>query len=100
MIPKPILEVRNLHVIAEQSSQTSEILTDISFNLQKGEILSVIGESGSGLTVLSKSIMNWLPSPLKASEGSVLFRGQNVLNLSIQDLRKFLWKNICLHRIR
>ena len=33
---KPILEVRNLHVIAEQSSKTSEILTDISFNLQKG----------------------------------------------------------------
>lgn len=89
---KPILEVRNLHVIAEQSSKTSEILTDISFNLQKGEILSVIGESGSGLTVLSKSIMNWLPSPLKASEGSVLFRGQNVLNLSIQDLRKFRGK--------
>ena len=36
--------------------------------------------------------MNWLPSPLKASEGSVLFRGQNVLNLSIQDLRKFRGK--------
>ena len=89
---QPILDIRNLHVEAEQSSKNIPILTNISFSLKKGEILSVIGESGSGLTVLSKSIMNWLPRPLFVSKGSVLFRSQNILNLSTQDLRKFRGK--------
>ncbi|MDG2474367.1 MAG: ABC transporter ATP-binding protein [Paracoccaceae bacterium] len=91
-IDKPILTVNKLNVVARSSDKDTAILTDISFNLSKGEILSVIGESGSGLTVLSKSLMNWLPSPLVASKGSVLYRGDNVLNLSTNELRKFRGK--------
>ena len=89
-----ILSVKNLNVAARLTGGDVSILSDISFDLDKGEVLGVIGESGSGLTVLSRSLMNWLPAPLQATSGEVRFRDRNLMELSPQQMRAFRGKEL------
>lgn len=72
---EPVLKVSGLSVAAGGR----EILSDISFELHPREILSVIGESGSGKTVLARAIASWLSDPLRITGGSVRFRGTDLL---------------------
>ncbi|MEZ5824933.1 MAG: ABC transporter ATP-binding protein [Geminicoccaceae bacterium] len=83
----PVMSVKNLSVGAHLASGDVSVLSDISFDVGKGQILGVIGESGSGLTVLSRSILNWLPSPLVATSGEIEFRGRNLLTLPSAEMR-------------
>lgn len=72
-----LLSVRNLTVAADGSSQT--ILDSISFDLNARQILSVIGESGSGKTVLARTVASWLSAPLRVTAGSIHFRGKDLI---------------------
>jgi len=63
-VTKPILEVQNLNAFYRESGQglfgrsgRRQVLYDVSFQLQKGEILGLVGESGTGKTTLSKVIL-------------------------------------------
>lgn len=89
-----ILSVNGLNVDARLATGDVNVLWDISINLAEGEILGVIGESGAGLTVLSRSIMNWLPSPLRVTKGEVRFRGGNLLEVSAAEMRRLRGKEI------
>ncbi len=73
-----LLKVNGLTVVSDNNNGNKSILEDVSFELNPGEILSVIGESGAGKTVLAKTIVNWLPSTLSVSSGEILFRGKNL----------------------
>ncbi|MBO6637988.1 MAG: ABC transporter ATP-binding protein [Roseitalea sp.] len=90
----PVLSVNGLNVDARLATGDVSVLCDISIDVAKGEILGVIGESGSGLTVLSRAIMNWLPSPLQATKGEVNFRGSNLLKVSAAEMRRLRGKEI------
>lgn len=72
---RTLLSVRNLSVMAGDRT----ILDGISFDLQSRQILSVIGESGSGKTVLARTLASWLSAPLRVSGGEVLFGGHDLL---------------------
>ena len=63
-----ILEVQNL----SKRFDATEVLSDISFSLEKGEVLSIIGSSGSGKTTLLRCL-NFLETP---DTGSILVNGQ------------------------
>ncbi|WP_425493326.1 dipeptide ABC transporter ATP-binding protein [Hoeflea prorocentri] len=65
---------------------SAKILNDVSFDLQSGNVLGVIGEAGSGKTVLARALINGLSDPLKISNGAVLFHGSDVLRLSDAEL--------------
>lgn len=84
----PILSVRNLSVDARLASGDVSVLSNLSFDLAEGEIMGVIGESGSGLTVLSRSIIRWLPAPLEVTSGEIEFRGRSLFNMSASETRK------------
>ncbi|WP_283179631.1 ATP-binding cassette domain-containing protein [Gemmobacter sp. 24YEA27] len=71
----PVLQVSNLTVAAG----AREILSAISFDIHPREILSVIGESGSGKTVLARAIASWLSDPLRITGGEIRFRGQDLV---------------------
>lgn len=90
----PILSVKGLSIDARLADGDLSILSDVSFDLAKGEILGVIGESGSGLTVLSRAIMNWLPNPLQATKGEVSFRGRNLLEIAPAEIHGLRGKDI------
>lgn len=84
----PLLEVRNLttHFQTERGKVTA--VNDVSFSIQQGEIIGVVGESGCGKSVMSQTILRLLEHTDAVSyEGQVLFENRNLLNLSFKQLR-------------
>ncbi|MCL4122306.1 UNVERIFIED_CONTAM: hypothetical protein GTU68_017863 [Idotea baltica] len=75
----PVLQVSGLNIVARLPNGDRPILHDISFELISGEILAVIGESGSGKTVLARALASWLSAPLTVTQGEVRFRGTDLL---------------------
>lgn len=73
--PETLLSVRGLSVAAGDRP----ILTDISFDLAPRSILSVIGATGSGKTVLARALASWLSPPLRVTGGRILFRGRDLV---------------------
>jgi peptide/nickel transport system ATP-binding protein len=84
---QPLLELRNLSVTAGRAGAARTILDAISFTLAPREIVGVVGASGSGKTVLSKAVVNWLEAPLARSSGTVLFEGKDIYGLSEMEMR-------------
>lgn len=77
-----ILEVRNLTVGLNDGSRP--VLEDIDLRLHSSEILGIFGETGSGKTVLSRALADWLPAGLVARQGSVVFAGRDILDRSVE----------------
>ncbi len=84
---QPLLELKNLTVVAGRQDRAKTILNDISFTLAPREIAGVVGASGSGKTVLSKAVVNWLEAPLMRRSGTVLFEGRDIYGLSEAEMR-------------
>lgn len=76
-----VLQVRGLTVGIHYSDHERTLLDDISFNLKARSVLGIMGESGSGKTVLSRALVNWLPAPLAITGGEVIYNGIDLLAL-------------------
>jgi len=86
---KPLLEVENLHVsYSARSGEVCPALVGVNFSLNPGEILGVLGESGSGKSTIASALLRLLPANGKVEKGSVRFEGNNLLEVSARDLRK------------
>lgn len=80
--PVNILDVRNLTVTIDLASRgTRAVLTDVDLSIDENEVLGIIGESGSGKTVLSRALVSWVTSPLKIESGVIAYRGNDLLRL-------------------
>lgn len=84
---QPLLELRDLTVAAGRADNAKIVLDQVSFRLAPSEIVGVVGASGSGKTVLSKAVVNWLEPPLARRSGQVLFEGRDIYALSSADMR-------------
>ena len=80
-----VLEVTNLTVGIDASSTTT-ILEDVSFDIKPSRVLGVIGEAGSGKTVLARALVKGLLEPLIYKSGKILYLGQNILTISEKNL--------------
>ncbi|WP_322097180.1 ABC transporter ATP-binding protein [Pelagibius sp. Alg239-R121] len=90
MNQRAILDVRNLTTEVATSEGSKTIIDNVSFQLAQGETLCVAGESGSGKSVTSLSIMGLLPPSARVKSGEVLLAGHNLLTLNdrqMQDVR-------------
>ena len=83
----PLLEVKNLTVTAGRGAEAQRIIDDLSLTLSPSEIVGVVGASGSGKTVLSKAIVNWLEAPLSIRSGEVMFEGKDILQIPEGEMR-------------
>ncbi len=84
-----VLSVRNLSVDARTPEGLKRILDDVSFDLEPGRTLCLAGESGSGKSVTSLSIMGLLPkASLKVASGEILLEGRNILGIPNSALRQ------------
>lgn len=91
----PLLSVRDLCVDFCSRGKVSPVVRNISFFLNKGEILAIVGESGSGKSVTSQALTGLLPeAPTCQIRGSALLEGKELIGLRERDLRKVRGKEI------
>ncbi len=84
----PVLSVRDLCVDARTPEGRRHVLKDVSFDLNPGETLCIAGESGSGKSVTSLSIMQLLPkASLQIASGSIKLADRELTNLSNRAMR-------------
>lgn len=89
-----LLKVRNLNIIHKKTKQ--KIVNNISFNLKKGEILGIIGESGSGKTLTCRCILNLLNRKDFDINGEILFQNNNLISLTERELNLIRGEKIAL----
>lgn len=82
-----LLDVKNLHVEFPLGRKTLHAIHGIDFHLDKGERLGIVGESGAGKSVAAFSILNLLTRPGRISDGEVMFEGQDLSKLNVDELR-------------
>src|SRR6266403_608936 len=85
----PLLDVQNLRVsYTARSGQCLTALANVSFALQPGETLGVLGESGSGKSTLAAALLRLLPANGRIERGAVYFEGQDLLRTAPRELEK------------
>lgn len=91
-----LLEVKNLAVNFSTYAGTVHAVRDVSFYLDKGETLAVVGESGCGKTVTCRSIMHLLAGNAQVVSGEILYEGKNILAMSEKQFRPYLGRDIAM----
>lgn len=83
-----LLKVENLEVVYKTSEETVQAVNRISFSLNKGETIGLVGETGAGKTTAALAIMRLLPERTgKVLGGSITFEGKNLMHLSDDEMR-------------
>ena len=83
-----MLRVRDLRVSFRTEQGLARAIDGVSFDVNEGEILGVVGESGSGKTVSLLAVMGLINDPNAVIEGSILYRGRELVGLSNREMRK------------
>lgn len=91
-----LLDVQNLSVIFETESGTAKAVDDLSFSLDKGKVLGIVGESGCGKSVTSLSVLRLISHPGRVVNGKVIFEGVNLLELKDSQMRAIRGNKIAL----
>ena len=94
---KVALEIKNLSVEFDVRGQTVNAVSDVSWNVKKGETLAIVGESGSGKSVSALAILKLIPNPPgKITTGSIFFEGKNIVKTSDTEIRNIRGKKISM----
>ena len=89
MQSEPLLEIKGLSVSFETDEGSVQALDAVDFEMEHGQALGLVGESGCGKSVTALSIMRLLPKPIGCvTAGSILFQGEDLLKLSPDGIRK------------
>jgi peptide/nickel transport system ATP-binding protein len=89
-----LLEVRNLRVEFPSRRGTLLALDDISFSIEPGEILGVVGESGAGKSLTGAAIIGLLEPPGRIAGGEIRLDGQRIDNLPYEAMRRIRGRQI------
>ncbi|MFB5193361.1 ABC transporter ATP-binding protein [Neobacillus sp. KR4-4] len=97
MRSKPVLEVKNLTTSFFTDEGTIPAVDNVSFHINKGEILGVVGESGCGKSVTSLSIMGLVPNPPgKIVSGEILLNGEDLTKLPKKRMRQIRGNDVAM----
>ncbi len=91
-----ILQVRDLRVSFRTEQGLMRAIDGVSFDVKEGEILGVVGESGSGKTVTLLAVMGLITDPNAVIEGSIVYRGRELIGLAQKELRKLRGREIAM----
>ena len=92
-----LLQVRNLTTQFFTSSGIVRAVDNVSFDVEEGETVACVGESGCGKSVSALSILRLVPwPPGKIVGGSINFRGQNLLEMNDADIRRVRGREISM----
>lgn len=92
-----ILEVKDLRTRFHIAEGTVHAVNGVSFHLNEGQTIAVVGESGCGKSVTMMSILHLLATPpAEISNGQVLYRGQNLLQISESEMERLRGSEIAM----
>ncbi len=83
-----LLEVRGLKTYFYTEDGVVKAVDGVDFDVRKGEIVAIVGESGCGKSVTSLSIMRLVGIPGKIVDGEIIFKGENLLDLPDSEMRR------------
>jgi len=84
----PLLELNNLGIEFRNGGEATRVVSGLSFSVESGETLAIVGESGCGKSVTSMSILRLLPTPQARISGEIMFDGRNLLALSEDEMQQ------------
>ncbi|MGJ4886965.1 ABC transporter ATP-binding protein [Bradyrhizobium sp. HKCCYLRH3099] len=92
----PLLEVENLQVHFRTPTGINRAVDGVSFHVNPGETLAIVGESGCGKSVTSMSMMRLIPEPPGKIAGSIKLEGRDILTLSDREMRALRGNDISM----
>ena len=92
----PLLEVQNLRTHFRTPGGIVRAVDGVSFHVNAGEVLAIVGESGCGKSVTAMSILRLIPEPPGKSAGAVLFEGRDLLTTRERDMRRIRGNEISM----
>jgi peptide/nickel transport system ATP-binding protein len=90
----PLLEVKNLRVEFPTRRGTLVAVDDVSFDIGRGEVLGVVGESGAGKSLTGMAIIGLLERPGRIAAGEIRLAGERIDNLPAEALRRIRGRRI------
>ncbi len=90
---EPVLQVHRLSVEYTTGNEQLRAVDGVELSLDPGEFLAVVGESGCGKSTLLFAIAQLLSPPARTVEGSVDFKGTNLVQMSAKELRAIRWRD-------
>ena len=94
---EPVLSVRGLKTWYESRKMTVAAVDGVDFELRRGEVLGIVGESGCGKSTVARSLVRLLDgSAAKIVDGEIFFEGQDVLKMNREELRRLRGKKISM----
>lgn len=91
------LSVKNLSVIYTSEGKTIHAVNDVSFDLEKGKCIALVGETGAGKTTIAKSILRILPDhAAQIADGSITLEDADLLSLKEREMCKVRGKRISM----
>ena len=89
-----LLDITGLDVSFPSQVETILAVREVSFTLKPSEVLGIVGESGAGKSTIGNAIINLLEPPGEITKGKILFKGQNLRDLSDKEMRDIRGKKV------
>jgi len=96
MMDEILLKVEDLHTYFYTYEGVVKAVDGVSFEIKKGEIFGLVGETGCGKSVTALSIIGLIDEPGRIESGKIIFNGKNLLELSEEERRKIRGKGITM----
>lgn len=93
---EPLLKVSHLKTYFHTENSTIKAVDDISFHINRGELVGIVGESGSGKSVTSLSIMRLIEEPGEIVADEMTFDGKNLLQLSEGEMERIRGNDLAM----
>lgn len=91
-----LLSIRDLKVYYKTMRGFVKAVDGVDLDINKGEVVGLIGESGSGKSTLGFSILRLLPNNAEIISGNILLNGRDILELTEDEIRKIRWKEVSI----
>jgi len=92
----PLLEVKNLETQFATGQGTLKAVDSLSFSLEEGQTLGIVGETGSGKSVTALSLMRLISPPGRIARGEIIFEGENLLAKPESEMRTIRGRKISM----
>ncbi|MFV0302166.1 MAG: ABC transporter ATP-binding protein, partial [Paracoccus sp. (in: a-proteobacteria)] len=94
---EPLLEVRNLTVTYHTARGPVQAVRNVSWQVAPGEVLAILGESGSGKSVSASAVMDLIDCPPgEITSGEIIYRGRDLLKMNADERREINGKRIAM----